>query len=49
MLPIAKRTVANILFGGSNLTIALLPLSVKEQASINVSLGVCGLILAFVS
>jgi hypothetical protein len=39
MLPIAKRTVANVLFGGSNRTIALLPLSVEEQASINVSLG----------
>ena len=48
MLSIAKRTVANGLFGGSNRTIALLLLSVEEQASINVSLGLCGLILAFV-
>ncbi len=37
---------ANILFGGSNRTIALQPLSVEGQAGLNVSLGVSGLTLA---
>jgi hypothetical protein len=31
---------ANVLFGGSNHTVALQPLSVEGQAGINVSLGV---------
>jgi uncharacterized protein DUF992 len=48
MLSIAKRTVANVLFGGSGRTIALQPLSVAGKAGIKVSLGVSGLILAFV-
>jgi hypothetical protein len=39
---------ANVLFGGSNRTIALQPLSVEGQAGIDVSLGVSGLTLAFV-
>ena len=39
---------ANVLFGGSNRTIALQPLSVEGQAGVNVSLGVSGLTLAFV-
>jgi len=47
MLSIAKRTVANVLFGGSNRGIALQSLSVEAQARINVSLGVSGLMLAF--
>jgi hypothetical protein len=38
---------ANVLFGGSNRTIALQPLSVEGQAGVNVSLGVSGLTLAF--
>lgn len=37
---------ANVLFGGSNRTIALQPLSVEGQAGLNVSLGVSGLTLA---
>jgi hypothetical protein len=37
---------ANVLFGGSNRTIALQPLSVEGQAGLNVSLGVSGLALA---
>ena len=37
---------ANVLFGGSNRTIALHPLSVEGQAGLNVSLGVSGLTLA---
>jgi hypothetical protein len=37
---------ANVLFGGSNRTIALQPLSVQGQAGLNVSLGVSGLTLA---
>ena len=36
---------ANVLFGGSNRTIALQPLSVEGQAGLNVSLGVSGLTL----
>ena len=39
---------ANVLFGGSNRTIALQPLSVEGQAGVNLSLGVSGLTLAFV-
>jgi hypothetical protein len=39
---------ANVLFGGSNRTIALQPLSVAGQAGINVSLGVSELMPAFV-
>jgi hypothetical protein len=39
---------ANVLFGGSNRTIALQPLSVEGQAGVNVSLGVSGLTLTFV-
>ena len=39
MLSIAKPTVANVLFGGSNRTVALQPLSVEGQAVIHVSLG----------
>jgi hypothetical protein len=39
MLSIAKRTVANVLFGGSNCTSALQPLSVAGQGGINVSSG----------
>jgi hypothetical protein len=39
---------ANMLFGGSNRTIALQPLSVEGQAGLNVSLGVSGLTLAYV-
>jgi uncharacterized protein DUF992 len=39
---------ANVLFGGSNRTIALQPLSVEGEAGLNVSLGVSGLRLAFV-
>ena len=31
MLSIAKRTVANVLFGGSNCTIVLQPLSVEGR------------------
>lgn len=38
----------NILFGGSNRTIALQPLSVEGQAGINLSVGLSGLTLAFV-
>ena len=38
---------ANVLFGGSNRTIALQPLSVEGQAGVDVSLGVSGLTLAF--
>jgi hypothetical protein len=39
---------ANVLFGGSNRTIALQPLSVEGEAGLNVSLGISGLRLAFV-
>lgn len=39
---------ANVLFGGSNRTIALQPLSVEGQAGLNVSLGVSGFTLAYV-
>lgn len=39
---------ANVLFGGSNRSIALQPLSVEGQAGVNVSLGVSGLTLAYV-
>jgi hypothetical protein len=39
---------ANVLFGGSNRTIALQPLSVEGEAGLNVSLGVSGLRLALV-
>lgn len=39
---------ANVLFGGSNRSIALQPLSVEGQAGVNVSLGVSGLNLAYV-
>jgi hypothetical protein len=39
---------ANVLFGGSNRTIALQPLSVEGQAGVDVSLGVSGLTLAFI-
>lgn len=39
---------ANVLFGGSNRTIALQPLSVEGEAGVNVSLGVSGLRLIFV-
>lgn len=44
---IAKRTVANVLFGGSDHAIAPQPLSVEGQAGINASLGASGLLLAF--
>ena len=37
---------ANVLFGGSNRTIALQPLSVEGSVGINLSLGVSGLTLA---
>jgi hypothetical protein len=46
--PLGVDLGANVLFGGSNRTIALQPLSVEGQAGINVSLGVSGLMLAFV-
>ena len=36
---------ANVLFGGSNRTIALQPLSVEGQVGINLALGVSGLAL----
>jgi len=39
---------ANVLFGGSNRTIALQPLSVEGEAGVNASLGVSGLRLTFV-
>ena len=45
MLPIAKRTVANVLFGGSNRTIALQPLSVEGRVGANLAVGIANLTL----
>ena len=39
---------ANVLFGGSNRSIALQPLSVEGSVGVNLSLGVSGLTLAWV-
>jgi hypothetical protein len=39
---------ANVLFGGSNNTISLQPLSLEGSISLNVALGIAGLTLTWV-